>query len=112
MMEVFDCSADPIEAGRRWESRDRANAEEARASSRPDTGTGSPAEGDSRGCLRSAEEAGALVRGGVAPSPGGALLGTGPPGTPATEGRANGADSFATAAPATSTTGLGLAYSG
>src|ERR1700760_357805 len=98
MIDVLDCSADPILPGRRCASRDLANADEARASSRPEAGTGSPAEGDSRGCLRCAKEAGALVRAGVAASPGCALMGTGATGRPAGDTGTTGTDSFATGA--------------
>src|SRR5579863_7060926 len=62
-----------------------AKAEDARASRRPVGGTGSPAEGDSRGWLRCAfgEGAGAVERGGLAASPGCAVMGAGATGAPA-----------------------------
>src|SRR5580658_2766240 len=48
------------------------------ASRRPALGTGFPAEGDSRGCMRcAADGAGAVERGPVAASPGCALIETG-----------------------------------
>ena len=84
-MEVFDCSAELTREASLCVANSAGKAFEARASSRPPSGSTSPAEGDSRGCKRCPPADGVLgpsVRGGAAASPGCALSGAGA-GTPA-----------------------------